>query len=253
MRALVVLLVMFTGLAMPHPSGQPPATAPTAPDPAFQAMLQEIDAKSAAVTDLTATFEQKKKTALLRKPLVSSGTVKMKGSLVRWDTRKPHPTVMLIDDTQIRMYYPQQRTLEVFEVDESMRRITSSPLPRLAAIREQFHIEQAEVKELGVDREPERFVGVLLSPREESLRTHVERVRVLIERATGCAARVEITDSDGDTTTIDFTDLRTNVGLAESDLALNVPEGTKIVRPLAGLRPTTPPRPSDGKSGGGRP
>jgi outer membrane lipoprotein-sorting protein len=221
-------------------------------DAALMAALEEVDAKSAAVTDLSATFEQTKTTPLLRKPLVSSGTVKVKGSKVRWDTKSPHPTVMLIDESQIRMYYPDQRTLEVFDVDESMRRITATPLPRLAAIREQFVISRADVKELGVTERPEGFVGVALTPRQESLRKHVDRVRVLIDRATGCATRVEITDADGDTTTIRFRDIRTNVGLAESDLELNVPEGTRIVKPLEGLRGGPPPE-RPGVKGGGRP
>jgi outer membrane lipoprotein-sorting protein len=232
-------LLLCTLLCPRLPAGatQPPELAQPAADADFEASLKAADAKAATITDLSARFEQTKKTAMLRRPLVSSGTVRTKGTATRWDTEKPHVSAMRIDESQIRVYYPDQKTLETFDVDVSMRRITATPLPRLDLVREQFSVSRANVGDLGVGvgQAVERYIGILLTPKEESLRKHVERVRVVIERSTGCATTVEIVDADGDTTVIAFTDVKTNTGIADADLNLTVPEGTKLVKPLDGL------------------
>jgi hypothetical protein len=47
---------------------------------------------------------QQKFTALLRKPLASSGVVRLKGAVSRWDTRRPEPAVLHADGRELRMY-----------------------------------------------------------------------------------------------------------------------------------------------------
>src|SRR5262245_35428095 len=70
-----------------------PATAP-ALDPALEAKLADIDARAAKIEDFSGKFDQQKFTALLRKPLLSNGTVRKVGSVIRWDTEKPEPSVL---------------------------------------------------------------------------------------------------------------------------------------------------------------
>ena len=55
-------------------------TASAETDPAFQKQLQDLDAKVAKIQDMTSSFEQRKFTAVLRKPLVSSGSVRIKAA-----------------------------------------------------------------------------------------------------------------------------------------------------------------------------
>ena len=69
----------------------PPATAI---DAKLESQLQQVDAAAQTVKDLTAHFEQDKFTALLKKPLVSTGTVRGAGSVIRWDTEKPEPCAL---------------------------------------------------------------------------------------------------------------------------------------------------------------
>ena len=53
-------------------------------------MLQ-IDAQGAKITDLKADFAQEKFTPLLKKPLISSGTISIKGSAALWKTVRAEP------------------------------------------------------------------------------------------------------------------------------------------------------------------
>lgn len=214
-----------------------PKPATSAEDPALIRKLEAIDQKAAAAADLTAEFEQKKFTAMLKQPMASSGTLKVKGTAVRWDTLKPEPSVMRIDERELRIYYPNQKVIEVYPIGDEVRRLTASPLPRLAAIRAEFFIAQVNPRELDPAADPERTVGLKLTPRGERLKEHVLSVTVLLDASTGSATRVEVTDPDGDRTVLAFSRVKVNTGVRESDLELKAPEGVKVVNPLSGTSP----------------
>jgi outer membrane lipoprotein-sorting protein len=68
----------------------------------------------------------------------------------------------------------------------------------------------------------------------------VQEVRVLLDVAAGNIVQAELTDADGDRTVIQFTNAQVNVEVG--DLELKLPSGTKVTRPLEGLRGAPPGR-----------
>ena len=165
----------------------------------------------------------------------------MKGSVVRWDTEAPEPSVLHSDGREIRMYYPRQRAVEVYPIDRRLTDLAASPLPRLAALREHFRIEKAELRDLvGNEAENEakqgRRVALRLTPTDSFLKEHVDQVLVLLDADAASVLRVEVDDADGDRTVIRFSEVKLNVGLKEADVALAVPPGTKESRPLEGVQ-----------------
>ncbi len=240
--APLLTCVLAASLAPAQPSTPPAATPPASPAPiitdaALAAELRQIDAHAATITDLTASFEQAKKSVLLKKPLVSKGTVRVKGSRVLWNTSSPHPTAMLLESTRLSIFYPEQRVLEVYDLDDALRRVATTPLPRLEAVNEQFEISRSPRQ----PADPARLLSIDLSPRGEELRARIRSVRVTIDRSTGLAAEIDMTDIDGEETVITFSDARVNQGVSDRDLDLGVPEGTRISKPLEGLRVPPPP------------
>ena len=230
------------------PARQVAPPAPLSPDPDLDAELLEIDALAENVSDLTASFEQTKKSPLLKKPLVSRGTVKVKGSRVRWDTASPHATVMLVDATEVRIHYSEQRVLEVYELDDSLRRLIASPVPRLKSVREQFEIARAtEQLDSGG-----QLLALDLAARAEDLSSHLSKLRVTLDRKSGLVTRVEMTDPDGEESAIAFTDATTNSGLNDRDFDLTLPEGTRVSKPLEGLSRPTPATPHKALGEGGK-
>jgi outer membrane lipoprotein carrier protein len=205
------------------------------PDAALMQRLEAADAKAAAIHALATDFEQRKNSPLLREPMVSSGTVRVTGSVVRWDTTKPAPSVVRIDEREVRIFYPQEKLLEVYTLDEQLRQITASPLPRLAKVREQFEITEASDR-TGLPQDP-ALLAIRLTPRQESLRKHLAEVLVAIDPATGVTRAMRMTDPEGEETRIEFKNPRINPDLSERDLDLHTPEGTRISRPLEGLGP----------------
>ncbi len=235
MTGAFLLLALLAAAVQPPPASAPaPSTAP-APhaDADLESQLREIDRRNADVRDLTADFEQTRTSVLLKNPLVSKGTVKVKGPRTLWKTTSPRPSTMLIDDSEMRIYYPDQKSMEVYALTDSLRRIAATPLPRLDDVRRHFDIARVELP-AGT---PEHMLGIELSPREPSLRERVQSVRVTIDRRAALAVAVTITDADGERTVLAFSNTRANTGLDDGAVALEVPEGTRVSRPLEGLPP----------------
>lgn len=218
---------------------QEAATAPTtqAAEATLLDELQTLQGKLASVQDLTTTFVQEKHTALLRKPLVSSGRIRMAGRVMRWDTEKPAASSMLITDTSIELFYPKQKLLEIYPVDEQLGRLAASPVPRIDVMRQHFSFARLNVADIDPAAAADRFVALELEPKQETLREHIERVRLLIDRESGYLARMEMIDADGDNTIIRFSDVRLNTGIDAKELALELPKGTRVSRPLSTEKP----------------
>jgi len=247
------------------PAVNPPAITP-ALDDAFVRRLESIDAAMAKIVDLRASFEQRKKTPLLKKELVSKGVLVSKGKAVRWETREPHATTMLVDDEGIRMYYPADKLVEIFDVGDHTRDLAGAPLPRLSLLKEKFEITEISAKEFDIagdasaksdassaSKPDSRLLGILLKPRDESLRRHIRSVQVLIDDSVPVANKVIMTDADGEKTTITFSDVRTNTGVKDDEIQLRLPDGVRVSRPLGekmGKPPTEPatPAPAEPKS-----
>ena len=209
-------------------------------DPALRPVLAEIDRRAAGAGDLTARFEERKHTVLLKEPLVSRGVVLMLGSRIRWNTETPHPTVTIIDPHQVRIYYPERGVIEVYETGTTFHSPPVSPQPRLATLEEHFRIESLDLTAMDERLDRQRYVALRLTPRSESLGEHVEEVAVVIDRTTGFLQRAELTDADGDRTVLTFSQIRANTGLTEADLELKVPANVKVVHPLAAEAPASP-------------
>lgn len=208
-----------------------PATPTT--DPSLWTKLSEIDQRAGQIKSLSAQFDQQKFTALLRKPLESTGRIRIKGPVIRWDTVKPEPSVLFIDQGEARVYYPNQKTLEVYPLDKRLADLAASPLPRLDVLKERFSIEQIPAADLDKSAAEKDFIALRLTPRDASIAEHVKQVCVLLDIGKAYIMKAQMTDSDGDRTVLSFKDVQLNADVG--DLALVVPPGTAVTHPLEGL------------------
>lgn len=241
MRVWVACVIVIVGLASPSR-----ATAQTTKpaDPALWARLTEIDARAGRIKSLSADFEQQKFTALLSKPLLSSGRVAVSGAQMRWDTRRPEPSVMAIDAREAKLYYPAQKVVEVYSLDERLGQLAASPLPRLEVLRPRFAFEEIPVTEMSPKGDAKQFVALQLTPVDEEIKRHVQYVRVLLDVAQGYIVRAEMSDADGERTVLSFSNVQLNADVG--DLKLVVPPGTRVTHPLEGLQGS--PKPQQGPS-----
>ena len=233
---LLLLLILGAALAQPTTAPATPPTTPPATRPAGSSLderLVQIDARTGEIRDLTAGFVQEKRSPLLRDPLVTRGTLRARPAAMLWDARGATPTRMSVDADRLRILYVEQNVVEEYPVQGNVAAMTASPLPRLAALRKSFAIEADD----GAGLDPPAGVETLalrLTPTADELLDHVDAVRVLLDAGRGVVLVFEVTDPDGEVTTMRFGDIETNVGLVDADLRLDAPANAKVVRPLGG-------------------
>lgn len=244
LRIAFCLLVTAAGL----PAAAAPATAPTTrpavpPPTEFELRLDAVDAKAAAWQDLTADFVQEKQSPLLRKPIVSRGTVKAKGAASLWQTAEPEATFMSVGQRALRLYYPKQKVVEEYPIEGRLGMLAASPLPRLASIRQNFKPvpdDGAGLSPAKGEGEGRSLVAVRMNPADAEIAKFVGHVRVLLDADRGFVLAFELVDPDGERTVIRFSNLRGNAGLADDAMQLQLPAGVKVTRPLEGATPGKP-------------
>jgi outer membrane lipoprotein-sorting protein len=200
--------------------------------------MVQIDARASRIDDLSADFEQKKYTPLLKKPMVSSGAVWARGSAMLWHTRQPEPTVMRVDEKEVSIYYPKQKTVEIYPIGGQLSSLAASPLPRLAALLPHFTFavaQEEDVKEIGDLTRIPGTLALRLAPLAKDLKEHLDHVVVLIDGEHGYILAFKMVDADGEATVIRFNNPKVNSGFDDARLKLDMPANVKVVKPLENL------------------
>jgi outer membrane lipoprotein-sorting protein len=206
--------------------------------------MLDIDAHAHDITHLSCDFQQQKITPLLKKPLVSHGHVRVVGSVIRQDTTEPHPSSMLIDSHQLRIYYPADNTLETYDLSTQLGQLAASPLPRLSVLRQYFTFGKIPVTKLDPKATDADDLALRLKPADASLSQYVDEVLVLLDRQHGYMTKAQWTDADGEKTITDFTNIKIDGDFTPADLDLKLPPSVKTVRPLGGDAPAATQRSS---------
>ena len=246
--------------ASTQPSTQPATQPSTQPrDDADFDLLRAIDERAAKIETFTADFVQHKHALLLRKPLVSKGSVRMKGGVIRWDTAPPHATALTIERGRVSLYYPAQNTMESYDIGSRMTDLFASPVPRLEVLRQYFAIQQqrdvtppatqppathpsAERDVEPSDEKPKDDqaadtapVQLKLLPKDARLSDRMDHLLITLDAARGFATRMEMIDPDGERTVITFSNVRINPEV-DGDLAIKPPAGTRAISPANDAR-----------------
>jgi len=234
----IVLAIALTAILQAR--GAEPTSAPaTQPaDPQFEKQLELINSRALAIQGLSANFVQEKKSPLLRKPLVSRGTVTAKGAASLWKTEVPEKTEMTCDPAMLRIYYPDRKIVEEYPIGGKLGMLAASPLPSLAALRENFSLVPDKGDGLVSNDPTIHSVAVRLNPSSEQMTQYVKYVRVLLDADHGLVMIFELVDPDNEQTLISFTDVHTGDTVTDRDVKLNLPSSVKVVRPMgAGENP----------------
>lgn len=236
----------IAAIDQPEPSNPNQSKQPVA-DAKLNEILEDVDRRGVQVISLRAAFRQEKRTAMLNKPLVSSGKLAIKGDHTRWDTLEPHRSTMTIDPQSLRIHYPEQSVVEIYDLGDDYRQFSGSPIPRLDKLRQAFDIAHLPValnsppKSGGTAEPDSTYIRLGLTPKTDQLKQHITRLNVLIDTRLPCAVQMTVEDIDGDITDIKFSDIKINADVADKDVSLDVPAGTREVHPLSGSAPATNP------------
>ena len=164
----------------------------------------------AGVTDFTADITQEKQIALMKRKLVSTGTVRFrKPDLFYLELFPPHASRVLLKDTTLTMFLPAEgvRQKIVLPPEEGLLRwITLLDRP-VTKIPEGVNIQ--------ADQRGDTVTLTILP----SAKGGVKELQLLLG-SDGRLRRLSIEERNRDRTVITFTRLRKNVGLADKDFRL---------------------------------
>ena len=181
---------------------------------------------------LTAAFDRRKTTPLLRRPLASSGTLTASGDALRWETVEPRPGTTVIAGGEMRIVYPEEKRVEVFALPPSAA-AGFGPAAPLSALAENFEVTLADPPAWdGEESELPGLIGLRLVPRDADAAAQVRSIGLGIEEASGAVRLLETVDGDDSATTYRFGE--PEILDRPCDIEPPAPEGYEVVRPYGG-------------------
>jgi outer membrane lipoprotein-sorting protein len=213
-RILLALIVL-----LPVPQDRPP-------DGAADAALKKLAAKMRDAKTLTALVVQSRKTELLDKPIVSSGSMAYRRDPAQLVFRltEPRRAEILLDKSSYQVYRPDERRLERidFEGDDVTSRILMVFEPKSEEVGKAFRVTGRDSREGRID--------VVLEASDDRVRKRMKQIILTVAESDGALSRIVYTDADGDEVRFDLSQVVVNPDLPPDAFSLKVPEGTRILR-----------------------
>ena len=171
------------------------------------ACFERFAALQHEIRTLSARFRQTKRIALMREPLVSSGTLLFSApDRIRWEVLQPEPLVVEIAGAKMRAGEPgKEESVEAAGAAAVFRDLGSIFTATAEYARTRFAIEAGTAG-------PDSFK---LVPRDPTVSRTIASLELTIDPATGVLRRATIREANGDQTEIDLFDVQRNreVGL----------------------------------------
>lgn len=172
----------------------------------------------------SATTETRHGTLLFRKPL-----------LVRWETDKPNPELLLVTDKDIWNWLPDEELAYRYSLE-----LARDSLPIIMVVTGQSPLNRDfEVERMVPEASDGNLVHLLLYPKEPT--AQLTEAQVWIDPATSLIRRAQVMDFYGNTNLIRFDSLTPDAALQDSDFTFTPPAGTEVEDHTDGSHPSMTP------------
>ncbi len=190
------------------------------------------------VRTLRVRFRQEKSLRILKKPRVSRGTAILHGKRLLMTIENEagdRELALLIADGEARIHHPRLARVEVFPIGDAeggeARPRMPTPFPMFGedveALPETYAISLERGKDEGDGPTDDR---IILIPHDAA--SAIERLELTLRdyRVTGLVQR----GRRGDEVRISIEEFAINADVEEGEVALDLPEGTRVIRVLGG-------------------
>jgi outer membrane lipoprotein carrier protein len=213
-RAMLLACLAVTAL----PSGRAHA------QPSGDGLAKAIQAHYQQVRDFTANFEQAYVGGALKRRTVEKGTVAIrKPGRMRWDYESPEKKQFIADGTRMYFYVPADKQVRVSAMPEAGR--VPTPILFLAGrgdLLRDFTVEEVPA--------PSGTTGArALRMRPVRREQEYETLTLVVDATSLSWRQLIVVDAQGGTSTFSFTNLRENVGVADSRFVFSMPKGVDVV------------------------
>lgn len=184
-------------------------------------IVRRVQERYDSTADFTANVKQELVLASAGKTISASGTVSYKrAGRMRWTLENHEKQVIIADGTTLWFYQPEDR--QVLKAPFQMAFRSTVPISFLIGVG-----KIAEDFDVGIASADDARIRLEMTPRQGG--TEVGRMQLTVEKATYDVVGAEVKDPMGNVTRLEFSDLRRNVGVADSVFAFDVPAGVDVV------------------------
>jgi outer membrane lipoprotein-sorting protein len=180
--------------------------------------LQEILAAQSGIKSLSAAFTQRKTLSLFDETIEARGTIVIeKPDFYCWTYEEPERSVFYVDESRSGSFQPE--TGERNEVALESRVGLAAIIRSITAIIT-GNLEASTRKdfEISLNSAADHSLSFNFRPRAEELQSLFEQVTIRFDRKTSLARDLEILEHNGDITTMQFDDWRSNITVDRSSL-----------------------------------
>jgi outer membrane lipoprotein-sorting protein len=200
-----------------------------------EAVLSAWEAKVKSLSSFTCRFRQEKKVSFMRRPLVSTGRMAFKERRLLWVTETPAESFLSVGTEEVRIYTPEFETLEIYPLAAGGGEGGAATLGGFPGFTGDFSkLKELYAVELVADPAPaaEGDSRLRFTPRGDDTKKDVTAIEVVLDREQIVKAW-RLLRANGDELALTLSDFVANAKVRDEDLEFAVPEGTKVVRPLA--------------------
>lgn len=190
-------------------------------------IVQKVQERYDGTRDFSADVTQEMTVASLGKTTTAQGTVAFKKpGKMRWELDHNSPQVIVADGTTLWLYQPKEHQVIKAPFDAAFRSGTPiSFLTGVGRIAQDFDVSLDGTSTDG------KLVYLMLVPRRDS--ATVGKLRLAVSSDTGEIRGAEIFDPLGNVSRLQFTHIRRNQDLPDTDFVFEVPAGVDVITPPA--------------------
>ncbi|OFV88030.1 MAG: hypothetical protein A3J75_03210 [Acidobacteria bacterium RBG_16_68_9] len=184
-------------------------------------VVRRVQARFDATADFTADVRQELLVASTGRSLSAQGTVAFKRpGKMRWALRNHEAQVIVADGATLWLYEPEEQQVLKSPFESAFR--SSAPISFLTGVG-----RIGDDFDASLDGADDGHVYLLLvSHRDEQ---ELGRLRLVVETNEYGIVGAEIRDPVGNVTTLRFSNMRRNVGLADALFRFEVPDGVDVI------------------------
>ncbi len=190
--------------------------------PAPEALAQSLQQRYQGIRDFSADFVHSYRGGVLRTQTQERGTVSVKKpGRMRWVYTAPEKKEFVADGQKVYSYIPQDKQVIVTDVPPDNQATTPALfLAGKGDIGRDFRAAYAENAAPGT-------VALKLTPRETE--PEYEYLVVAVDPATLQIRALTTRDRQGGESTLTFTNLKENQGIADREFAFRIPRGVDVI------------------------
>jgi len=199
-------------------------------------VLDQLQAKAKTLKSLKGSFEQRKYSRLLVRPMDSEGELFWQPpSRLRWEVVRPTPLILVVKEDKILLLYPDLKKVTLYRGPSGVgfldRFTGAAGDPQ--AFQRQYEIE-VELVSRGDDR---RWIKMNMEPKSAKQARYFKRLEVKIDPETWLPNEIAILEDKDDWTLIYLSNLKENSDLSDGLFSVEPPEGFQVQSYQSGGRP----------------